>query len=87
MTLTVAQMPSHNHNLRASSKVGSRTSPGGTIPAVANDGESNYAPVSDANTNAQPTVNSGSSQSHNNMPPFLTINFVVALVGLYPSRN
>jgi microcystin-dependent protein len=31
--------------------------------------------------------NTGSSQSHENMPPFLTVNFSIALVGLYPSRN
>jgi microcystin-dependent protein len=37
---------------------------------------------------AEQTVpNTGGSQAHNNMQPFLTMNFIIALVGLYPSRS
>ncbi|MEJ2750285.1 MAG: phage tail protein, partial [Anaerolineae bacterium] len=32
-------------------------------------------------------TNSGGSQAHNNMQPFLAINFIIALVGIYPSRS
>jgi len=86
-TLTVNQMPSHTHQFMASSSPGSETSPDGEVLG------------SSANVRAfrptPPTVNMhsdaisaiGGSRSHSNLMPFLCINFIIALFGIYPSRH
>jgi microcystin-dependent protein len=84
-TLTEAQIPAHTHTLRVSEEDGDSTQPAGNYPAVGNE---IYAPASSLVAMAGPSLPStGGSQSHNNMQPFLTINFIIALVGLYPSRS
>ncbi len=85
-TLTAAQMPNHFHGVQVTSEVGDQTSPTNAKPATANDGESNYS-ASNENTVANSTTNTGGNQSHNNMPPYLVINFCIALQGVYPSRS
>ncbi len=90
-TLTEAQMPNHTHSLNMS---GEATDEDGTTdPANALTGEPDasdtmYGPA----TNLTPMdtsalANVGGSQSHNNMQPYLTLNYIIALVGLYPSRS
>lgn len=94
-TLNVNQIPSHNHtlappNLPTTTAVGNRTAPDGNLLATANDGESNYSngePTGAMATSGGAIGNTGGSQGHNNMPPFLTIRFCVALQGIFPSRN
>ena len=91
VTLTEAQMPSHNHGLHGRTAIG-----------VAGNGNSND-PVN--NFTSKPTSgfayaggtktpmasaavsNTGGSQPHNNMQPFLCMNFIIALAGLYPSKS
>ena len=87
LTLSEAQMPNHTHTLRAVQR-----------PAEENDANDRYFGLTPGNNlygaasnlvgmadQALPSV--GGSQAHNNMQPYLTINFVIALVGLYPSRS
>lgn len=89
LTLTEAQMPNHNHSVRASDlRAGSGTAVGNFL-AEPRDGllyqtntGSNLVPMAE-----QALPNTGGSQAHNNMQPFLTMNFIIALVGLYPSRS
>lgn len=74
-TLNANQIP----GARASTATGTETSPQGNYPAVANDGESNYATASNSTLG-------GGAQAHNNMPPYQAINFIIALVGIFPSE-
>ncbi|MFT6178909.1 MAG: microcystin-dependent protein [Akkermansiaceae bacterium] len=85
-TLATSEMPSHSHGQAVTAEVGNQASPVGAVPATANDGESNYS-TNAANLSTSNTTNVGGNQSHNNMPPFLVINFSIALQGIYPSRN
>jgi microcystin-dependent protein len=92
--LTVSQIPSHIHtvasaNVPVVSSAGNMTTPSGNRPAKAGDGESNYSSAASDGSIALGgnTDVTGGSQPHNNMPPFLTLNFVIALVGIFPSRN
>ena len=94
VTLTVSQIPSHIHtlagaNVPAVSSAGNMTTPGGNRPAKAGDGESNYSSAASDSSIALGgnTDVTGGGQPHNNLPPFLTLNFVIALVGIFPSRN
>jgi len=87
VTVTVNQLASHNHPLKASTDAGGQSSPAGNVT-----GES---PSLDIYAEENPTValspdaiaSVGGSQSHNNIQPFQCVNFIIALFGIYPSRN
>jgi microcystin-dependent protein len=89
VTLSEAQMPNHNHTLRASDgRAGSGIAVGNSL-AEPRDGllyqNETTSNLVDLNIQAMPPT--GGSQAHNNMQPFLTMSFIIALVGLYPSRS
>lgn len=82
--ITTNQMPSHSHTMNlASANEGDQTSPAGNSLAVSDD--RNYA--TGAGTTMGPTGNDGGGQAINHMPPHLGVYHVIALVGLFPSRN
>jgi microcystin-dependent protein len=85
ITLTVNQIPAHGHTLTATQAQGTQTSPGGNLPAQS----LNVTPyVNEATTgafNAAALTGVGGSQPHENMQPFLGINFIISLFGIFPS--
>ena len=84
-TLSVAEMPTHTHPLFASSANASQAAPANTIQAAANNA---YTPPSALTAITPGTVTTvGGSQAHLNMQPFLTLNFSIALQGIFPSQN
>ncbi|MDP0491846.1 MAG: tail fiber protein [Verrucomicrobiota bacterium JB023] len=90
-TLTEQNLPPHTHEVNSSvtDSIGTKTSPVDSIPATANDGESNFAPQDDANqvNNTASTESVGGGASINHLPPYLGVNHCIALTGLYPSRS
>lgn len=85
-TLSAAEMPNHDHVLRASSLAGNQLTPQGNF--LAKSTGQNYAPPSDLGTMKTGTVaNVGGGQAHDNMQPYIAVNFCIALQGLFPSRN
>ena len=87
-TLTTNQIPIHNHTLRSSNVMGSHASPANAN--WANSTEPHYHSGNatlDATMNPAMLENTGGSNSHDNMMPFGTMNFIIALQGLYPSRS
>lgn len=103
VTLNEAQMPAHHHSgtVEVSGAVqcnpgdGNADSPGGnTIAKIARTNQFSSAgpssPMHDDTITASgnfSTSNAGGSQSHDNMTPYLVINYCIALVGLFPSRS
>ena len=86
-TLTVNQMPSHTHNYSANTAAGNQNTPQGNVVA-GRTGDATYSEVDpDVNMASQSITNVGGSRSHTNLMPFLCVNFIVALVGIYPSRH
>lgn len=87
VTLTVPQMPAHSHAAQADANAGTLTSPAGNVWAGAN--ASQFAPPASANTTLAPGAlgNTGGSQPHDNMAPFLTVNFIISLVGIFPTQG
>ena len=87
-TITEAQLPSHVHQGRGSSEEGTSPNPRGAVPALAADGDRVYLnrDPNDA-MRASITGNTGGGQPHTNTPPFLCVNFIIALFGIYPSRT
>ncbi|MCO6457619.1 MAG: phage tail protein [Pirellulaceae bacterium] len=85
VALNAAQMPAHSHPLLGTADA-DNTSPQDRTLAEA--GEDIYA-RGDANTPLSPQaiLNTGGSQPHANMQPFLGIYYIIALEGVYPSRS
>lgn len=89
-TLTTTEILPHSHTLQASlasaNQGGTVTNnPGGNMLAAATTAV--YTETSNTTMAASSVSNAGGSQPHENRQPYLTINFVVALVGIFPSRN
>ena len=85
-TLSAAEMPQHTHSIACSQMLGTADEPGGQFPARAAD--SIYGSLANPQAMGSGTItNTGGSQAHENMQPFLTLNFCIALQGLFPSRN
>jgi microcystin-dependent protein len=89
VTLTVAQIPAHNHPLTATNDSGSQANAGNAVLAA-------QSPVSIYRPNATPPnvpMNAssvgaaGGSQPHDNMQPYTCINYIISLFGLFPSPN
>lgn len=86
VTVTIQQLPTHTHTLSAQSADGTLPIPGGNV--LARNVNNNYGPVSNLVTLAAGTISSvGGSQPHNNMMPYLVLNFIIALQGIFPSQN
>lgn len=89
VTLTEAQMPNHTHTLRATGfeRASVPTPSADTSFAISSGGNAYSAATPNAFMADQMLPNAGGSQAHNNMQPYLAINFIIALQGLYPSRG
>jgi len=86
VTLNATQMPSHTHPLGANSGPGSGAGPSGAVWA-GSTATQNYATAPNVAMNAGAVASSGGNQPHENMQPYLAINFIIALYGVFPSRN
>lgn len=85
--ITVQQLPQHTHLVTASSAVGDAVVPSGNL--LASPLNQTYRPAG-GGVSALATAaiaSQGGSQPHNNMQPYLVLNFVIALVGIFPSQN
>ena len=86
-----SQLPAHSHTLAASVSPGGSNVPQGNVLAAVEDiARLAYATtkVTPAATMAPGTLSpTGGSAGHNNMQPSLTVNYCIALTGLWPSRN
>jgi len=89
VTLTGNQMPVHTHRPQAQSAAGNQQSPAGGVWAASSSlGEfSSTAPNSTMNPAAISAAGSNPNQAHNNIMPYLAINFIIALFGVFPSQN
>ena len=90
VNLTAQQIPSHTHGMKASTDGANVGNPTGSyLSATSLAGGNIYSTASDTlnvSMAGSAIANSG-GQSHDNMQPFLTLGFVIALQGLFPSRN
>lgn len=84
-TLTVGEMPSHSHTVVGSSNNADQASPGGNFWAVGSTAI--YATQPDSSLAPQSVASVGGGQPHPNWSPYLTLNFVIALQGIFPSPN
>lgn len=89
VTVQTPQLPGHTHTLAASTQVATRRVPAGRLLAA--DTSTNaeyYAPPGQTTVLSPDSIGLfGGGQAHENRQPYLTINYCIALVGIYPSRN
>ena len=87
VTLAAAQMPEHTHSVKASSSAAASDKPEGS--ALAKSHSHIYTAEPDTSTvmNANMLGDAGGSASHDNIQPYLAVNFCIALAGIFPAQN
>jgi microcystin-dependent protein len=89
-TLLLSELPAHAHLLTASSDIAAANMLGNPTGAYcAKSGDPGYAPPA-SSTGSMAAIalgGAGASQPHSNMQPYLTLNFVIALAGIFPTRG
>jgi microcystin-dependent protein len=84
-TVTLNEMPAHNHVAMASSASATQSVPAGAALASS---ANMYGPFNNPTTIQPATIsNIGGSQAHENRQPYLVLNWMIALQGIFPSRN
>ena len=90
VTLIGSELPAHTHQARANTGTAGQAGPGGNVPAslagrtpppLYQSGAPNAA------LSPQALTVSGSGSPHNNLQPYLVLNFCIAMQGIFPSRN
>jgi len=84
VTLTTQQMPSHSHAVNANNSDATDTVPTNQYPAA---GGAYTASNPNTTMNANMIGAAGGSQGHSNMQRYLTLNWIIALEGIFPSRS
>jgi microcystin-dependent protein len=87
VTLTTNQIPIHTHAFVGSSSAATLTSPSGSV--VATSAQVDYVTIAQASVamNANAITPVGGSQPHENMQPYLAIDFIISLFGIFPSAT
>jgi len=87
VTLTTNQIPIHTHAFLGSSLAATLTSPSGSV--VGTSAQVSYLTIAQASVamNASAITPTGGSQPHENLQPYLAINFIISLFGVFPSQT
>jgi microcystin-dependent protein len=87
-TLTVQQIPNHTHPLTASTSAGNQANPEGAVLSQTLASITPYIEDTPAASMAAGAITpAGGSQPHENTQPFLCINFIISLFGVFPSQT
>jgi microcystin-dependent protein len=88
VSLLESEIPSHSHFLRASIDDADLTIPTSARILAKSSGQNIYAPTANVTAMSDNALApAGGDQPHNNMQPYLTLNFCIALQGVYPPRT
>jgi len=87
VTLTISQMPAHTHALAAQSALGSSANPTGGIWASQSRLDIYSSASPDTPMGLSTTSAAGGSQPHDNRSPYLVVNYIIALEGVFPTQN
>jgi microcystin-dependent protein len=87
ITLTVTQIPAHTHAFVASNATGDQVGPGGNLPASSFNVTPYINDVPNGNMSPGSISAIGGSQPHNNFQPYLCVDFIISLFGIFPSQT
>ena len=85
--LTTPEMPQHTHTANADTGNGTSDSPSNNVPAVNNEGIQHYGTTVNGTMNSNAIGTAGGNQPHNNLQPYLVLNYIIAVLGVFPSRS
>jgi len=83
-TLTIGEIPAHTHTVSANASAATDISP--SLKVWATGTKTEYASSGSSTMHPSSIAAAGGSQPHSNLPPSLTLNFCIALTGIFPSR-
>ncbi len=86
-TVSIAELPTHTHVENGTTTTATLDSPANALFATTASLNIYSAPTQPVALNAGMVANTGGSQAHLNMQPFLTLSFCIALIGIFPSPN
>ena len=88
MTLLDAEIPLHNHAMRAEAQIdGNKGAPSSSTTFARSKGGTLYQGTNNVTMTANVVAPAGSGQPHNNLMPYLTLNFCIALLGINPPHG
>jgi microcystin-dependent protein len=85
ITLSVNQIPAHSHPILASTGPGNLNTPGGNVTAESAQVKIYFADEPTANMSPSAVNSVGGSQPHTNFQPYLCVDFIISLFGIFPS--
>ena len=85
VTLTVSQISAHSHPFLATGNPGATTNPNPNLTANSPNVVVYIQDVTDVNMSAQAVGATGGSQPHTNFQPYLCVNYIISLFGLFPN--
>jgi len=86
-TLSTAELPTHNHTASAVNVVADQNKPGNHLFANTTGGVTVYGGAQGTTLLPATISNAGGNQPHENEQPYLVMNWIIALQGIFPSRN
>ncbi len=87
IALSTSQMPAHSHTASGKGASGDTTSPAGAVWAASSTNDQVYQTAAPNRTMAGGALaNTGSSQGHNNRQPYLGLNYIISLYGVFPTQ-
>jgi microcystin-dependent protein len=87
VTLSLNQIPQHSHVPQCTAGAGNQQGPGGGVWASPNSGTIYSSTAPSLTMSGSAIGSSGGSQPHDNMVPFLVVNFIISLFGIFPSQT
>jgi microcystin-dependent protein len=86
VTLTVQQIPAHSHPLLASTSPGTQNAPNNNLTAASPSVTLYTGDITDSNMSPNAVGIIGGSQPHTNFQPYLCVDFIISLFGLFPTQ-
>jgi microcystin-dependent protein len=86
-TITTGELPAHTHPLQGTDQFADSPNPASHAPAKSTTADVYIDEAPSVNLASSAVTQTGGSQSHTNLMPFLCIHFIIALFGIYPSRT
>ena len=85
--LTISELPSHTHDVRVDPREGTAAGAAGNYLAKTSDGTTAYGSTPGTTLALGSIANAGGGQPHQNMKPYITLNCIISLTGIFPSQN
>lgn len=85
ITLTVSQIPAHSHPMLASGSVANTPNPGNNLAGVASQVNTFFGDIPNTNMSTAAVGSVGGSQPHTNFQPYLCVDFIISMFGIFPS--